>query len=234
MAVAALPDGRRALSAACQPHRSLQQHIERQLGLQPRDFFAGGSLAVSPAARSWFRARNFLAGRGADRKADAIILRERFNVVQIVAEVEVVPAIGVADGAIEFAVQVAQFEQTLVSELCFAWLLADLGNQRGRQVTRVEEVVDVGETEPEQLHEGLTLLMVALTDLRQNGVCRLPKCLREGEGFEAIRWGIAKSGFESAAVFPCPDFMQCGLYNGVKVPPVGGEDVQSVGVNVVG
>jgi hypothetical protein len=30
MAVAALPDGRRALSAACQPHRSLQQHIERQ------------------------------------------------------------------------------------------------------------------------------------------------------------------------------------------------------------
>ena len=52
-------------------------------------------------------AQNFLAGSGADRKADAIILRERFNVLQIVAEVEVPPAISVADGAIEFAVEAA-------------------------------------------------------------------------------------------------------------------------------
>src|SRR5439155_6087740 len=51
--------------------------------------------------------QDFLAGRGADRVADAVVLGQSLNLVEIVAQGEVVPAVGVADGFIEFPVQAA-------------------------------------------------------------------------------------------------------------------------------
>ena len=60
-------------------------------------------------------AQDFFAGRGADRVADAVIFRQGFDFVEIVAEVKVVPAVSIADSVIEFAVQAAQFEDAMVA-----------------------------------------------------------------------------------------------------------------------
>src|SRR5439155_20894750 len=47
-------------------------------------------------------AQDFLASRGADRVADTVVLGQGFDFVEVVTQVEVVPAVGVADGFIEF------------------------------------------------------------------------------------------------------------------------------------
>lgn len=55
-------------------------------------------------------AQDFLAGGGADGVTDAVVLRQSFDFVEVVAEIQVGPAVGVTDGVVQFAVQAAQFE----------------------------------------------------------------------------------------------------------------------------
>ena len=52
-------------------------------------------------------AQDFLTGRGANRVADTVVLGQGLNLVEVVAQVEVMPAVGVADGFIEYPVQAA-------------------------------------------------------------------------------------------------------------------------------
>lgn len=63
---------------------------------------------------------DFLAGGGAEGVADAVVFREGFDLVKVVAEIEIGPAVGVADGAVEFPVEAAQVEDTLVASLGFS------------------------------------------------------------------------------------------------------------------
>lgn len=58
---------------------------------------------------------DFLAGGWAYCKAEAVVFGEGFEFVEIVAQIEVGPAVGVADGDIEFAVQAAEFEEILIA-----------------------------------------------------------------------------------------------------------------------
>ena len=75
---------------------------------------------------------DFLAGGGADGVADAVVFGEGFDFDEVVAEVEVGPAVGVADGEVEFAVQAAQFEDALVAGFGFRQrLLADRATSAG-------------------------------------------------------------------------------------------------------
>ncbi len=105
---------------------------------------------------------DFLAGGGADGVADAVVFGEGFDFDEVVAEVEIGPAVGVADGEVEFAVQAAQFEDALIAGFSFRQrLLADASDFGGRKVAGVEQVVDVGETEPEALHQGAAVFVVA-------------------------------------------------------------------------
>ena len=50
----------------------------------------------------------------------------------------------------------------------------------------MEEVVDVGEAEPERAHQRLAVLVVALPDGREGWVRGLPEAFWEGEGVEAL------------------------------------------------
>ena len=211
---------------------------------------------------------DFLAGGGADGVADTVVFGEGFDFDEIVAEVEVVPAVGVADGEVEFAVQAAQFEDALVTGfgeipprfalppfakwgkfaalIAVEWVLlpplqkggwggfADLGDLGGGEVAGVKQVVDVGQAEPELAHEGAAVFVVVLAEVGQRRVGGLPETFGEGEGVEAFRWRVAQPGFQRAAVFARPDFMQGGLDDGVEVVAVGGEDVKGICENVVG
>ena len=86
-------------------------------------------------------AQDFFAGGGADRVADAVVFGQGFDFVEVVAEVEVLPAVGVADGFVEFAVEAAQFEEALVAALRllpgFLLTLATLAGVRSRVWNRL-------------------------------------------------------------------------------------------------
>ena len=115
-----------------------------------RSLFCGALMILGQQALE-----DFFAGGGADGVADAVVFGEGFDFEEVVAEVEVGPAVGVADGEVEFAVQAAQFEDALVAGFGFRQrLLADLGDFGGGEVAGVEEVVDVGEAEPEARASG--------------------------------------------------------------------------------
>jgi len=93
---------------------------------------------------------DFLAGGGADRVANAVVFGETVDLMEVVAEVKVGPAVGIADGDVELAVEAAQFEDALVAGFSFfSGFLADPGDPGGGEVTGVEEVVDVGEAKPD-------------------------------------------------------------------------------------
>ena len=56
-----------------------------------------------------------------------------------------------------------------------ASFLEDLGNHLGRQVSGVEKVVDLGQAEPEGLHQFLAVFVVALAELREAKIGGLPE-----------------------------------------------------------
>ena len=107
------------------------------------------------------------------------------------------------------------------------------GGEAGFEIRGVEEVVDVGEAEPEAEHEVAAVLVVALADGGKVRVGVLPLPGGEGEGVETLRWGVAEVLFQRAAVFACPDFVGGGLDDGVVIPAVGGEDFGCLRKNYV-
>ena len=60
-----------------------------------------------------------------------------------------------------------------------------------RKRTTVEEVVDVGQAEPQMQHQLAPVLVVLCANGGQIRLRHLPEVGREGEGFEAIGWGVA-------------------------------------------
>ena len=176
--------------------------------------------------------------------------------LEVVGEVDggavgagLVPGVGGEDGLIEGAVEGAEFEDGVaglvggegagggavfgrdvfgvVPVAGFGALVEELG-EAVVEVGGVEEVVDVGEAEPEAEHEVAAVLVVALADGGEFRVGLLPLPGGEGEGFEAVRGGVAEPGFQRTAVFAGPDFVEGGLDDGVVIPAVGGEDVEGV------
>ena len=55
----------------------------------------------------------------------------------------------------------------------------------------MEEVVDVGKTEPQLEHEGAAVLVIALTDLRESEVTLSREIVWKRECVEALRCTIA-------------------------------------------
>ncbi len=83
--------------------------------------------------------------------------------------------------------QAAQFEDVLVTGFgFFNGFFADLGDLGGSKVAGVEQVVDVGEAEPELAHEGAAVFVVALAKVGQNWAGGLPEAFGEREGIEAF------------------------------------------------
>lgn len=72
----------------------------------------------------------------------------------------------------------------------------------------MEEVVDIGQTEPEMKHKAAAVFMIALAEVREDWIGGLPEAFREGEGVEAFGGRITKVLFQGAAVFTCPDLVQ--------------------------
>ena len=177
-------------------------------------------------------AEDFFAGGGADGVADTVVLGDVSTSWKSWPRSRSLPAVGIADGEVEFAVEAAEFEQALIPRRLLLGLLAHFGDFRGREVAGVEEVVDVGEAEPEREHQGLTVLVVTFADSCQGGFASA-RGLRKGERLEAIRRRVAQSRFKRAAVFACPDFVQRGLHDGVEIPAVSGENVERIGENIV-
>ena len=56
------------------------------------------------------------AGGGADGVAEAVVLGKGLDLVEVVLQIEVVPAVSIADGDVERNMQRAQFEQSLETE----------------------------------------------------------------------------------------------------------------------
>lgn len=153
---------------------------------------------------------DFFTGGGADGVADAVVFGEGFDFDEVVAEIEVGPAVGVTDGEVDFAVQAAQFEDALIAGFGFQHrLLADAGDFGGREVAGVEQVVDVSEAEPEALHQGAAVFVVALAEGYKVWVSGLPETLREREIIETLGRRIAQVLFQRTTVFTRPAFVNC-------------------------
>ena len=86
--------------------------------------------------------QEFLAGIGGDGVADTVVFGEGFDFVEVMAEVEVGPAIGGEDGFVQFAVEFTEFEDSLISGFGFLRFAADLGDDGRGEVTVMEKVVD--------------------------------------------------------------------------------------------
>jgi len=198
----------------------------------------------------------FLSGLGGDGVAGAVVFGEGFDLLEVVGEVDggtvgalFVPGVGGEDGLVELAVEVAEVVDGVAGlglgeaagggavfgrDVCGGLAIAGLGAlleelvEAGVEIGGVEEVVNVGEAEPEAEHEVAAVLVVALAHGDEFRVGLLPLPGGEGEGVEALRRGVAESGFQCPAVFACPDFVDGGLDDGVVIPAVGGEDVSSV------
>ena len=197
-------------------------------------WLGGGLLGGALVVEGQQALEDLFAGDGADGVADAVVFCQGFHLVEVVAKVEVGPVVGVADGVVQLAVQVAQFEDGLVAGFgLFRGFFADLGDVFGAEVAAMEEIVDVGEAEPELEHETAAMFVVVLAGFSQVRVGGLPEPLRKGEGFKTIRWGIAEPCFQRPAVLACPDLVQGGLDYGEEIPTIGGEDVECVGKDII-
>lgn len=190
------------------------------------------------------------AGGGGDGVAGAVVFGEGFDFLEIVGERDggavgagLVPAVGGQDGLIEGVVEGAEAEDAVAglfgregsgggavllrhfrSPSAVRAPLLEQGFETLIEVRGVEEVVDVGEAEPEAEHQFAAVFVVGFADGSEVRVGVLPLPGGEGEGLEAVGRGIAESGFQCPAIFPRPDFVDRRLDNGVMVPAVGGED----------
>jgi len=130
------------------------------------------------------------AGLGGDGVAGAVVFGEGFDLLEVVGEVDggavgarLVPSVGGEDGLIEGAVEGAEFEDggvglfggeaagegavfggDFVAPVGGLGALGMEGGEAGFEIRGVEEVVDVGEAEPEAEHEVAAVLVVALAD----------------------------------------------------------------------
>ena len=96
---------------------------------------------------------------------------------------------GQAPVEVELDVETAQFEQCLeAGGGSVGVLLRNLGDHLGRQVTGVEEVIDLGQPEPQGQHPLLAVCVVALAKFREAGVGGLPELDWESEGIKTLRW----------------------------------------------
>ena len=153
---------------------------------------AGGVLRLGPGAGVVLgeQALEHLAADGrADGVSDAVVLGESLDLVKVMLQIVVRPAVGIANRDVERDVQPTQFEQGLEARGGgMRVLLRDLGDHLRRQVAGVEEIVDLGQAEPEGLHQLLAMRVVALAGPREAGVSGLPEPCGEGEGIETIGW----------------------------------------------
>ena len=93
----------------------------------------------------------------------------------------------------------------------------------------MEEIVDVGEAEPEWAHKGAAVLVVALADGGERGVGGLPEPFGEREGVEALRRRSNVDPVSSAPLYlRAQTSWSVGLDDGVEVPAVGGEHIEGV------
>src|SRR5581483_4285997 len=179
-------------------------------------------------------AKDLLSSGWADRVADTVVLGKCLDFMKIVTEVDV-PFVCVTSGEIEFPMQTAQLEQTLVTPLSFLRsLLTDLRNQARCEIARVEQVVDICQAKPERQHQRFPMLVILLANLGQSRVRVLPQPRRERKGFEAVGWRIAKILFQCTAVLARPGFVECRLDHGEKIPPVGCKYKQRIGKDIRG
>jgi hypothetical protein len=112
----------------------------------------------------------FLAGGGGNSVADAVVFGEGLDLNEVVAEVEIGPAVGGEDGFVQFAMELAEFEDALISGFIFGRFAADLGDDGRGEVSVVEEIVDVGQAKPEAEHEGAAMFVVVLANSCQTWV----------------------------------------------------------------
>jgi hypothetical protein len=154
------------------------------------------------------------AGLGCDGVAGAVVLGEGFDLLEVVGEVDggavgavLMPGVGGEDGLVELAVEVAEMVDGVAGlglgeaagggavfgrDVFGAVPIAGLGAlleelvEAGVEIGGVEEVVNVGEAEPEAEHEVAAVLVVALADSGQIRVGVLPLTGWEREGFETV------------------------------------------------
>ena len=113
--------------------------------------------------------------------------------MEVVTEVQIGPPVGVADGAVQGHMQTAQFQDARIARLGFGCaFFADFGDQGRGEMGTVEEIVDVGETQPERAHEAPPVFVVLLADDGQAGVGRLPQVAGEGEVHKALGWRVTQ------------------------------------------
>ena len=108
---------------------------------------------------------HFAARAGADGVADAVVLGEVFNFVEVVRQVEVLPAVSIADGEVECDVQAAKFEKISETAGCSIGVtLRGLPDGRQGQVASVEEVVGRCQPKTKILHDPLTVIVILLSN----------------------------------------------------------------------
>ena len=82
---------------------------------------------------------------------------------------------------------------------------AGRGNGELLRLARLEGgFVDLGQAEPEKLHQLLAVRVIALAEFREIGGWGLPEPRGEGEGIEAVGGRVAEPCFQRAAVFAGP------------------------------
>ena len=112
-------------------------------------------------------------------------------------------------------------------------LLRDLDDHLVRQIPGMEEVVNLGQAEPEGLHQRLAARVVTLAQFGKAGIGGLPEPRGEDESDEAVGGGVAEILFQRAAVPAGPNLVKGGLDYGEKVPAVGSEHIEGVSEDIV-
>jgi hypothetical protein len=112
--------------------------------------------------------------------------------------------------------------------------LGEVLGEAGVEIGGVEEVIDVGEAEPEAQHEIAAKLVVALADGGEFRVPLLPLTGGKGEVLEAVGRGIAEILLQRSTVFASPDFVKCALQNCVIAPTISCENLQRFQEDSVG
>ena len=135
------------------------------------------------------------AGLGGDGVAGAVVFGEGFDLLEVVGEVDggavgagLVPGVGGEDGLVELAVEVAEvvdgvaglglgeaagggavFGRDVFGAVPIAGLGALLEElvEAGVEIGGVEEVVNVGDAEPEAEHQVLPVIVVALANFNE-------------------------------------------------------------------
>lgn len=135
----------------------------------------------------------FFAGGGGDGVAGAVVFGEGFDFVEVVAEGEVGPAVGVADGVVELDVEVAELPDALESVGGFGGIaFGNFGDLLRCETGGVEEVVGVGEADPEVEHELSAVFVIGGAKGGEGRVGGGPESVRESEGAEAVAGGVAE------------------------------------------